>query len=103
MVFRAALRAADGVDGQPKTLKAAPLQHVQGQGDDLGVDGGVLRAEDLDPVLVELRQRVKNKLLKRTEIKTTYRTLRMKIDILNLQWRTVTTPSGLTVYVAEAV
>lgn len=52
-------------------------------------------------VMVEVRKRVKNKLLKRTEIKTTYRTLRMKIDILNRRWRTIMTPSGLPVYVPE--
>jgi len=52
-------------------------------------------------VMVKVRRRVKNKLLKRTEIKTSFRTLRMKIDILNLRWRTIMTPSGLPVYVAE--
>jgi len=58
-------------------------------------------ANGIRSVMVEVRRRVRNKLLKRTEIKTTYRTLRMKIDILNLRWRTIMTPSGLPVYVAE--
>jgi len=57
--------------------------------------------DGISSVMVEVRQRVKNKLLKRTEIKTTYRTLRMKIDILNRRWRTIMTASGLPVYVAE--
>lgn len=60
-------------------------------------------ADGIVSVMVEVRQRVKNKLLKRTEIKTTYRSLRMKIDILNRRWRTITTASGLPVYVAEVV
>ena len=58
-------------------------------------------ADGITSVMVQVRQRVKNKLLKRAEIKTTYRTLRMKIDILNLRWRTIMTASGLPVYVAE--
>ena len=60
-------------------------------------------ADGITSVMVEVRQRVKNKLLKRTETKTTYRTLRMKIDILNRRWRTIMTASGLPVYVTEAV
>jgi len=60
-------------------------------------------ADGITSVMVEVRQRVKNKLLKRTEIKPPYRTLRMKIDILNRRWRTIMTPSGLPVYVAEVV
>ena len=65
-----------------------------------------IKAADTDgisSVMVEVRRRVKNKLLKRTETKTTYRTLRMKIDILNRRWRTIMTASGLPVYVTEAV
>ena len=57
--------------------------------------------DGITSVMVEVRQRVRNKLLKRTEIKSTFRTLRMKIDILNRRWRTITTASGLPVYVAE--
>ena len=54
-------------------------------------------------VLTEVRRRARNKLLKRTETQRTFRTLRIKVDFLNRQWRTIYTPGGLPVYVAEAV
>ena len=54
-------------------------------------------------VLTEVTRRVRNKLLKRTETQRTFRTLHIKVDFLNRQWRTIYTPGGLPVYVAEAV
>ena len=55
------------------------------------------------PVMVETRRRVKNKVLKRTEIKREFRTVRIKVEFLNREWRTVMSKSGIPVYYAVAV
>ena len=51
-----AVGAADGVDVQAKAVDAVGVEDVHGQLDDLRVHAGVLRAEDLHAVLVELAQ-----------------------------------------------
>jgi hypothetical protein len=53
--------------------------------------------------MVEVCRRVRNKALKRTEVKRTFRTVRVKAEFLNREWRMMTTPGGLTVYYAVAV
>jgi hypothetical protein len=55
------------------------------------------------PVMVETRRRVKNKALKRMEIKREFRTVRIKAEFLNREWRTVMTKSGIPVHYAVAV
>ena len=60
-------------------------------------------SDDIIPVMVETRRRVKNKILKRTEIKREFRTVRIKAEFLNREWRTVMTKSGIPVHYAVAV
>lgn len=62
-----------------------------------GEDDGVI------PVMVEVRRRVRNQDTKRTETKREFRTIRIKAEFLNREWRTMTTPGGLTVHYAVAV
>lgn len=66
---------------------------------------GIKVSEDdgIFPVMVEVRRRMRNKALKHTEVKRTFRTVRVKAEFLNREWRTMTTPGGLTVYYAVAV
>ena len=59
--------------------------------------------DDVWNVMVEVRRRVKNKATKRTEMKREFRTIRIKAELLNREWRTMTTPGGMTVHYAVAV
>ena len=59
--------------------------------------------EDIYPVMVEVRRKVRNKATKRMETKREFRTLRIKAEFLNREWRTMTTASGMTVHYAVAI
>ena len=52
-VRRTALRAADRIQAECEVFEAERLQEVNGDEDDLGVDGGIFLAERLDAELVE--------------------------------------------------
>lgn len=60
-------------------------------------------SDDISSVIVETRRKLKNKALKRTEIKREFRTVLIKVKYLNRKWRTMTTKTGLPVYYPVAV